>query len=140
MSHQGRRWRRNRLRSPSGQARQSDPDHVTEGLIADLRRQGLLRPDALKLGLDTDEGFRVLGRDGAPTEGLYAVGPLTRGAVWEAVAVPDLRVHTATLARTMLADLKRKGEAADDPPASPVNAAGERRAMRQGPPGRLAQG
>ena len=76
---------------------------------------------------DADESFRVLGANGAATEGLYAVGPLTRGAVWEAVAVPDLRVHTATVARTMLADLKRKGEAADGPPASPVGAAGEDR-------------
>ena len=80
------------------------------------------------------------GSGGAPTQGLYAVGPLTRAAAWEAVAVPDLRVHTATVAHTLLADLNAKGEAAAAPPASPVHAAGERRMLRQGPPDRLAQG
>lgn len=119
---------------------QGDPDQAGDGLIAGLRRQGALRPDRLRLGLDVDEGFRVLGDGGAPTEGLYAVGPLTRAAVWEAVAVPDLRVHTASVARTVLSDLKTRGEAAAAPPTSPVHAAGERRAMRQGPPDRLAQG
>jgi uncharacterized NAD(P)/FAD-binding protein YdhS len=91
----------------------------------------LLRPDALRLGLDVDGSFRVLGDDGAPTQGLYAVGPLTRAAVWEATAVPDLRVHTGAIARTVLLDLGTKGEAAAAPPASPVRAAGERRAVRQ---------
>ncbi|MGZ3274050.1 MAG: FAD/NAD(P)-binding protein [Caulobacteraceae bacterium] len=95
---------------------QGDPDQASEGLLADLRRQGLLRPDLLRLGLDVDESFRVLGASGAPTEGLYAVGPLTRGAVWEAVAVPDLRVHTAALARTVLADLMARGEAGPSNP------------------------
>ena len=101
-------------------ALQGDPDRAPDGLIADLRRQDLLRPDDLRLGLDVDEGFRVLGQGGAPTEGLYAVGPLTRGAVWEAVAVPDLRIHTATVARTVLGDLKAKSEAGVEPPASPA--------------------
>ena len=101
-------------------ALQGDPDRALDGLIADLRRQDLLRPDDLRLGLDVDEGFRVLGQGGAPTEGLYAVGPLTRGAVWEAVAVPDLRIHTATVARTVLGDLKAKSEAGVEPPASPA--------------------
>lgn len=119
---------------------QGDPDQAAGGLIADLRRQGLLRPDPLRLGLDVDEGFRVLGADGAPTPGLYAVGPLTRAAVWEATAVPDLRVHTAAVARTLLGDLKTRGKAGAGPPASPAHATREdRRAVRQGP-GRLAQG
>ena len=97
------------------------------GLIGDLHRRGLLRPDALRLGVDVEEGFRLIGASGAPTEGLYAVGPLTRAAVWEAVAVPDLRAHTATVARTILADLKTRGEAGFEPPASPDHTAGERR-------------
>jgi uncharacterized NAD(P)/FAD-binding protein YdhS len=108
---------------------QCDPDQAP-GLTADLRRQGLLRPDSLRLGLDVDESFRVLGSGGAPTPGLYAVGPLTRAAVWEAVAVPDLRVHTATVARTILSDLKTRGEAGFEPPASPVHTAGRIAARR----------
>ena len=109
---------------------QGDPDQAADGLIAYLRDQGLLRPDTLRLGLDTDEGFRVRGAEGAPTEGLYAVGPLTRGAVWEAVAVPDLRAHTATVAHTVLADLKTKAEAAAAPAVLPTRQASKRLAHR----------
>jgi uncharacterized NAD(P)/FAD-binding protein YdhS len=99
-------------------ALQGSLDQIDSGLVSNLLRQGFLRPDPLRLGVDVDENFRVLGAANAPTQGLYAVGPITRAAVWEAVAVPDLRVHTATLARTVLADLKAKSEAADAPQAS----------------------
>lgn len=119
---------------------QGDPDQAAGGLIADLRGRDLLRPDPLRLGLDVDESFRVIGAEGAPTEGLYAVGPLARAGVWEATAVPDLRVHTATVVRTVLLDLETRGEAAAEPSASPDHAAGERRAMGLGRPHRLAQG
>lgn len=68
-------------------------------LLATLAHQGHLRPDVLGLGADVDESGRVLGAEGTPSPGLYAVGPLTRAAHWEAVAVPDLRAHAATVAR-----------------------------------------
>lgn len=92
---------------------QGDPAKAGGELIAGLHANGLLGPDPLRLGLDIDPDFRVLAAHGGrPTEGLYAVGPLTRAAVWEAVAVPDLRRHTAALAATILADLQTIGEAA----------------------------
>jgi uncharacterized NAD(P)/FAD-binding protein YdhS len=74
-------------------------------LLGGLAREGRLRADPLNLGIDVDDAFRVLGTDAAPTVGLYAVGPLTRGARWESVAVPDLRNQTAEVAATVLADL-----------------------------------
>lgn len=67
-------------------------------LLRSLAAHGVLRPDALRLGADVDSRFRVLGPRGAPTPGLYAVGPLTRAARWETVAVPDLRSQTAEVA------------------------------------------
>lgn len=78
-----------------------DPEAVSSGLIADLRRRGALRRDPLGLGLDVDAHLRVIGADGSPTPGLFAVGPLTRAAVWEALAVPDLRNQTAEVAATV---------------------------------------
>ncbi|MEI9891698.1 MAG: FAD/NAD(P)-binding protein [Caulobacteraceae bacterium] len=99
-----------------------DPGALREGLVADLYRQGLLRGDRLRLGLDTDENLRAIGGDGRPSRGLYAVGPLTRAAFWEAVAVPDLRNQTAQVARVALLDLEKRSEAAALPRTSPSSA------------------
>ncbi|HEY8616307.1 FAD/NAD(P)-binding protein [Phenylobacterium sp.] len=83
-----------------------DPEAATAGLLAQLRRAALLRRDPLGLGLEVDDQLRVLGAQGRPTPGLYAVGPLTRAAVWEALAVPDLRSQTAEVAATVVAGLR----------------------------------
>ncbi|THD80921.1 MAG: pyridine nucleotide-disulfide oxidoreductase [Phenylobacterium sp.] len=83
-------------------------DLPSNPLLADLLARGLAHPDALRLGLAVDAAGRLTGGGDAPSPGLYAVGPLTRGAFWEAVAVPDLRLRTASLARVVLADLAAK--------------------------------
>ena len=71
-------------------------------LLARLQDYGLARPDGLRLGLEVDDGCGLIGAAGRAVPGLYAVGPLTRAAVWEAVAVPDLRSQTAFVARTAI--------------------------------------
>ncbi|MEA3003813.1 MAG: hypothetical protein QOH81_2601 [Sphingomonadales bacterium] len=68
---------------------------VDDPLIRQLLASGLARPDALGLGLEVDAASRVAG----PAEGLYAIGPLTRGAFWEIVAVPDIRRQVRDVAR-----------------------------------------
>lgn len=85
---------------------QGDPEAARIGLLAHLRGAGLLRRDPLGLGLDVDEGLKVIAADGAAAPGLFAVGPLTRGTFWEAVAVPDLRNQTAQVADAVLAHLR----------------------------------
>ncbi|HYE29265.1 MAG TPA: FAD/NAD(P)-binding protein [Allosphingosinicella sp.] len=76
---------------PEGQVgRTRDP------LIRQLLATGRARPDRLGLGLDVDPASRVIGDEGSPT--LYALGPLTRGAFWEIVAVPDIRGQAAGVA------------------------------------------
>jgi uncharacterized NAD(P)/FAD-binding protein YdhS len=75
-------------------------------LLRRLLLRGLIRPDALELGLDVDDQFGVLARSGHRSPGLWAVGPLARAARWETVAVPDLRHQTAETARTVLAALQ----------------------------------
>lgn len=74
-------------------------------LLADLVRRGAIRPDPLGLGVDVDRRFRAFAAGGRPTPGLFVVGPLTRGAIWEAGAVPDLRNQTAQVAAEVLASL-----------------------------------
>jgi hypothetical protein len=59
----------------------------------------MARADALGLGFDVDAESRVIGADGAPSPALFAVGPLTKGALWEIVAVPDIRQQVRDVAR-----------------------------------------
>jgi uncharacterized NAD(P)/FAD-binding protein YdhS len=68
------------------------PDLATP-LIAGLIGQGLARPDAHRLGLATEPDGQVVGRDGSPTPGLLALGPLCQGSLWEITAVPEIVVQ-----------------------------------------------
>ncbi|WP_299174234.1 FAD/NAD(P)-binding protein [uncultured Brevundimonas sp.] len=72
-----------------------------EPVIRDLLAKGYGRPDPLGLGLEVDEAGGLIDASGAPTPGLYAIGPLTRGAFWEMTAVPDLRGQARDLAVTL---------------------------------------
>ena len=76
---------------------------VEDPLLRQLLASGRARADALGIGLDVDARNRVIGADGAPSPGLYAVGPLTRGALWEIVAVPDIRHQVRDVARALAA-------------------------------------
>ncbi len=74
---------------------------VANPLLRDLLAQGLARSDRHRLGLDVDEHLHLVGGDGRPVRDVYAVGPLTRGGIWEMVAVPDIRVQVWQLARRL---------------------------------------
>ena len=67
-------------------------------LVQDLRRAGLIRPDPLGLGLDTDEDGRLLDAEGRASKRLLLVGPLRKGALWENTAVPELREEARRMA------------------------------------------
>ena len=71
---------------------------TADPLVARLVNQGLARPDALGRGLDVVESAHVVGRSGAPTSGLFALGPLTAGTLLEITAVPDIREQCAVVA------------------------------------------
>ncbi len=79
-----------------------DIDAATAPLIAQLRDDGYLRADALKMGIDVDDDSRVIGRDGRAVDGLHYIGPMLRARYWEATAVPELRVHARNLARRLI--------------------------------------
>lgn len=80
---------------------QGDLLRTREPLLTQLLQAGVIRADALRLGVDVDASTRVIGADGRLQPLLHAIGPMTRGTSWEVVAVPDLRVQTWTLARTL---------------------------------------
>ena len=65
------------------------PD-LSSPLLEDLIGQGLARPDAHRLGIAVKPDGRVVGKSGAVTPGLFALGPLCQGTLWEITAVPEI--------------------------------------------------
>jgi uncharacterized NAD(P)/FAD-binding protein YdhS len=76
-------------------------DRVADPLVRQMIAAGRARPDSLGLGLEVDARSRLIGADGAPSPRLFAVGPLTKGAFWEIVAVPDIRHQVRDVALTL---------------------------------------
>lgn len=82
---------------------QGDPSRVDSLLLRDLLARGAARVDPLRLGLDTDADGRIIDADGRPQPRLSALGPLTRGALWEIVAVPEIRQQAEAAAERLTA-------------------------------------
>ncbi len=80
---------------------ESDIGRCGDPLLDRLAARGLIRSDRHRLGLDVDHAGRLIDARGAASEALLAVGPLTRGAFWESVAVPDIRRQVWSTARLM---------------------------------------
>lgn len=76
------------------------PDPLVRSLLAN----GLIRADALALGIDAAPDGRVIGADGVAVDSLWYLGPWLRARDWEATAVPELRAHAARLAQLLAAD------------------------------------
>jgi uncharacterized NAD(P)/FAD-binding protein YdhS len=77
---------------------ETDPARADSALLRSLLAAGAARRDPLGIGLDVDGEGRVLDGEGTPQRRLFAMGPLTRGALWEIVAVPEIRVQARELA------------------------------------------
>ncbi|WP_010218152.1 FAD/NAD(P)-binding protein [Sphingomonas sp. PAMC 26621] len=80
---------------------QGDLRRTSATVLQRLTARGAIRPDPAALGIDVDDQMRVLSADGTPSDRLFALGPMTRGAFWEIVAVPDIRTQAWTLARRL---------------------------------------
>lgn len=79
----------------------SDMDRLAFPMLADLRRRGLIAPDELGLGIETDD-CATLGAAGHVSPWLYALGPLTRPSWWEVVAVPEINAQIDRLVHDLL--------------------------------------
>ncbi|MBL8763468.1 MAG: FAD/NAD(P)-binding protein [Phycisphaerae bacterium] len=72
----------------------TDLSRSADPLTRQLLDSGIVRTDALRLGLLADPEGRPLGADGRPVPGMIIVGPWRRAQHWEATAVPELRKQT----------------------------------------------
>jgi len=94
----------------------SDLRKVGSPLLTNLFGTGLARPDKVALGLDVADDGAVVDAEGQPSSFLYTVGPLRKGKLWESIAVPELRVQIADLAKQLATDL-REDETMREAPA-----------------------
>lgn len=76
-----------------------DLRRTSDPLLRHLFERGDIRPDPLAIGIDVDRQCHAIARDGSAQHRLFVVGPMTRGAHWEIVAVPDIRRQVWALAR-----------------------------------------
>jgi uncharacterized NAD(P)/FAD-binding protein YdhS len=77
------------VRNPSGTANPA---------LRSLLDQGLARVDPLEVGIEVTPRCALVDQFGVPSERLFAIGPLTRAAFWEVIAIPDIRTQCAALA------------------------------------------
>jgi len=96
-------WRGARIVNCSGVG--ADLARTRHPLLRGLIDGGFARLDPLALGLEIDGEGRVVDAAGRPDPALYAVGPITRGALWEITAVPDIRGQVAELAARLVTRL-----------------------------------
>ncbi len=66
---------------------------------------GLARIDPLGIGVEATADCALVGTTGEASDRIFAVGPLTRAAFWEIVAVPDIRAQCDRLAERICARL-----------------------------------
>lgn len=83
-------------------------------VLASLADAGLVRPDALRLGLDVTEGCLAVGSNGQPTPGILVAGPLARSHVGELMGVPEVTAHAELVAARLAASLARAERSLQD--------------------------
>jgi uncharacterized NAD(P)/FAD-binding protein YdhS len=76
---------------------------TTHPLASHLREADLISADPHGLGVNTTDDFEVLDQHGDRIPGLYCIGPLLRGQLWEITAVPELRTAAKTLSQRLRA-------------------------------------
>lgn len=81
---------------------ETDCRKLDDVLIRDLLYRGLARPDPLSLGLDTSQDGALIDAQGAPSNMLFAIGPLVKGILWECTAVPEIRHRAQALAQKLI--------------------------------------
>ena len=87
-----------------------DISKVTVPLVVQLRDEGYLQQDPTRIGFEVNDDYQVINRQGRPAENLFYIGPMLKARFWEAIAVPELRVHARRLAERLTSDRPGKQE------------------------------
>lgn len=76
--------------------------YAHDPLLAQLLDEGLATPDALQLGVAAEADGQLLDAEGQPQPGLYGIGSLLRGNLWECTAMPEIRAAAHRVAHTLV--------------------------------------
>ncbi|MBI3173830.1 MAG: FAD/NAD(P)-binding protein [Chloroflexi bacterium] len=79
-----------------------DYSQIQSPLISKLRSAGTIVPDELRLGFETDLDGRFVDADGRSVQGLFTLGPVRIPALWESIAIPEIRNQALALAETLV--------------------------------------
>lgn len=81
-----------------------DYSQIQSPLISKLRSAGTIVPDELRLGFETDIDGRFVDADGRSVQGLFTLGPVRIPALWESIAIPEIRNQAQALAEILLVE------------------------------------
>lgn len=79
-----------------------DYSKIESPLIAQLIKAGHVVPDHLRLGFDTDNDGRFINIQCEPVQGLFTLGPVRIPALWESLAIPEIRNQAKALAKLLV--------------------------------------
>ena len=71
-------------------------------LVISMLTKGWLKPDPLRLGIETDPEGRLIDQTGNAIPGLFTIGPLRIAGLWESIAIPEIRNQALQLARQLV--------------------------------------
>lgn len=80
---------------------QYDPTRIDDPLIAQLLERGLIARDPLGLGFASTPRGEAIGPNGAVTSGLYLLGWMRTGTMFESAALGELRAQALALAQML---------------------------------------
>jgi uncharacterized NAD(P)/FAD-binding protein YdhS/predicted metal-dependent enzyme (double-stranded beta helix superfamily) len=86
---------------------ESDVRSSSDPLVRALLDRGLIVRDALGLGVVTTEDGALVHAGGAASTRLFTIGTWRRAALWESVAVPELRAQASGLAQLLAREARR---------------------------------
>jgi uncharacterized NAD(P)/FAD-binding protein YdhS len=80
----------------------SNPSLINEELIKNLVLENLISIDAYGLGINVTQDLAVIDQTGNASSWLSYVGPMLKANLWEATAVPELRIHASEVAKKIV--------------------------------------
>ncbi|HEX3900863.1 MAG TPA: FAD/NAD(P)-binding protein [Mycobacteriales bacterium] len=80
------------------------PERSRDPFVRSLLEAGLVRSGSLGVGFDSRPDGRVVGVSDDDSLPLFTLAALRKGSLWESVAMPEIRVQAAELARCLVGE------------------------------------